>query len=110
MFTSSNANNADIVVTFEGYYDPTPPGRGGLAGELPGQRFLGSHLRRRRLHGSPARFGVRSLAQQNIGYVYVGTWYDLLPPYFSTFLADAAGGLLARQRNGAGGGTVRAIA
>ncbi len=34
-----------------------------------------------------------SLAQQNIGYVYVGTWYDQLPPYFSSFLADAAQGI-----------------
>ena len=32
------------------------------------------------------------LAQQNIGNVYVGTWYDVLPPYFSAFEADAAAG------------------
>ena len=33
-----------------------------------------------------------SLAKQNIGYTYVGTWYDVLPPYFGRFLTDSSNG------------------
>jgi len=29
-----------------------------------------------------------ALAKQNVGYVYVGTWYDTLPSYLATFLTD----------------------
>ncbi len=33
-----------------------------------------------------------SLAKQNVGYAYLGTWYDEIAPYFSTFVADSARG------------------
>ena len=99
MFTSSNANNADIVVTFEGSYnDPglnpyTSWAPAAWESNYPANDF--SAL----IYDAPGddtapqpASACGSLATQNIGYVYVGTWYNLLPPYFSTFAADAAAG------------------
>jgi Spherulation-specific family 4 len=96
MLNSSDASNADIVVTFEGSYD-TP-------GEDPYTAWTQAAWET----SYPARdFGAliynapdeaaapepasacNSLAQQNIGYVYVGTSYDQLPPYFSDLLTDS---------------------
>ena len=99
MLDSSNANNADIVVTFEGSYDTagenpyTSWAPAAWEAAYPAKDF--SAL----IYNAPGEdtapqpaSACSSLAQQNIGYVYVGTWYDLLPPYFSSFLADAAQG------------------
>jgi spherulation-specific family 4 protein len=95
MLKSSNAKNADIVVTFEGSYN-TP-------GEDPYTAWTQAAWERRypaedfaALVYNTTSFGLpsqpetvcNSLAQQNIGYVYVGTWYEFLPPYFSSFVSD----------------------
>lgn len=93
MFNSSNANNADIVVTFENDYDSyitwTP-----AAWEVnyPASDFaVLIHDTGESADPQPASACGR-LMQQNIGNVYVGTSYDVLPPYFSSFLASAAQG------------------
>jgi hypothetical protein len=95
MLKASNAKNADIVVTFEGSYD-TP-------GEDPYTAWTQAAWERRypaedfaALVYNTTSFGLppqpeavcNSLAQQNIGYVYVGTWYEFLAPYFSSFVSD----------------------
>ncbi len=99
MLDSSNANNADLVVTFEGSYN-TP-------GEDPYTSWTQASWERRYSAGyfaaliynapnaltTPQPASVcASLAQQNIGYVYVGTWYDQLPSYFGELLTDSVRG------------------
>jgi hypothetical protein len=96
MLDSSNADNADIVVTFEGSYD-TP-------GENPYTSWAQAAWEARYaaddfaaiIYNAPASASppqpasaCGSLAQQNIGYVYVGTSYDQLAPYFGDFLTDS---------------------
>ncbi len=93
MFSSSNANNADIVVTFESDYDTyttwTPAA---WQASYPASDFAALIYDTGESTDPQPASACGSLAQQNIGYVYVGTWYDVLPPYFSSFLADAAAG------------------
>jgi Spherulation-specific family 4 len=93
MFSSSNANNADIVVTFESDYDTyttwTPAA---WQASYPASDFAALIYNTGESTAPQPASACGSLAQQNIGYVYVGTWYDVLPPYFSSFLADAAAG------------------
>jgi Spherulation-specific family 4 len=99
MLKSSDANNADIVVTFEGSYDT--PGedpytswtQAAWESHYPASDFAAL------IYNAPGEAtapqpaaACSSLAQQNIRYVYVGTWYDHLPPYFGSFLADALQG------------------
>jgi hypothetical protein len=99
MFTSSNANNADIVVTFEGSYND--PGLNPYTAWTPAawEASYPANDFSAMIYDAPGDdtapqpgSACGSLATQNIGYVYVGTWYDQLPPYFSTFAADAAAG------------------
>jgi hypothetical protein len=93
MFNSSNANNADIVVTFESDYDTyttwTPAA---WQASYPASDFAALIYNTGESTAAQPASACGSLAQQNIGYVYVGTWYDVLPPYFSTFLSDAQTG------------------
>ena len=93
MFNSSNANNADIVVTFESDYDAyttwTPAA---WEASYPASDFAALIYNTGESTAPQPASACSSLAQQNIGYVYVGTWYDVLPPYFSSFLTDAAQG------------------
>lgn len=93
MFASSNANNADIVVTFESDYDTyltwTPAA---WQASYPASDFAALIYNTGESADPQPASACSALAQQNIGYVYVGTWYDALPPYFSGFLADAAQG------------------
>jgi hypothetical protein len=93
MFNSSNANNADIVVTFESDYDTyttwTPAA---WQASYPASDFAALIYDTGESTAPQPASACGSLAQQNIGYVYVGTWYDTLPPYFSSFLADASQG------------------
>lgn len=87
MFRSRDrASNADIVVTFEGAYD-TP-------GEHPYTSWRPSRWER---HYPPRDFAAlvydvpdaaacAHLRRQNLGYLYVGTMYNGLATYFSSFV------------------------
>jgi len=96
MLNGSNAGNADIVVTFEGSYDT--PGENPYtswtqaAWELnyPANDFAALvYNAPGDANGAQPATACAALTQQNIGYVYVGTWYDQLPPYFSNFVSLA---------------------
>jgi hypothetical protein len=95
MLNSSNAKNADIVVTFEGSYntpgeDPyTSWTQASWEREYPAEDFA-ALVYNTTTFGLPAQPATvcNSLNQQNLGYVYVGTWYEVLPPYFASFLSD----------------------
>jgi Spherulation-specific family 4 len=99
MLNSTAANNANIVVTFEGSYDT--PGedpytawtQASWEAAYPAHDFaaLVYNAPNEAITPQPAS-ACSALASQNIGYVYVGTWYDELPSYFSGFLADSFGG------------------
>jgi Spherulation-specific family 4 len=93
MFNSSDANNADMVVTFESDYDTyttwTPAA---WEAGYPASDFAALIYNTGESADPQPASACGRLAQQNIGNVYVGTWYDVLPPYFSAFLADAAQG------------------
>jgi hypothetical protein len=99
MLDSSDANNADIVVTFEGSYDT--PGEDPYTSwtqasweqRYPADDFAALVYNAPNASTTPQPASVcESLARQNIGYVYVGTWYDVLPSYFGELLADSAAG------------------
>jgi hypothetical protein len=99
MLDSTNANNADIVVTFEGSYDT--PGEDPYTSwtqaawerSYPADDFAALVYNAPGGAGTPQPASVcTSLEQQNIGYVYVGTWYDQLPSYFGELLTDSAQG------------------
>jgi hypothetical protein len=99
MLDSSDANNADIVVTFEGSYDT--PGedpytswtQAGWESRYPADDFAALVYNAPDSLTTPQPASVcGTLAQQNIGYVYVGTWYDQLPSYFGELLTDSAQG------------------
>jgi hypothetical protein len=98
MLDGSDAENADIVVTFEGSYDT--PGENPYtswtqaAWELsyPADDFAALiHDAPDGLTEQPAS-ACGSLAQQNIGYVYVGTSYEELPSYFTGLSTESLNG------------------
>jgi hypothetical protein len=100
MLAGADTGNADIVVTFEGSYNT--PGEGPYTAwtqaawerRYPATDFAALVYNAPDSPGTPQPASVcGALAQQNIGYVYVGTWYDQLPSYFGEFLADSAQGL-----------------
>lgn len=99
MLNGSDAENADIVVTFEGSYDT--PGenpytswtQAGWELGYPADDFAAL------IHNAPEgpaapqpASACSSLARQNIGYVYVGTSYPQLPSYFGALSAEALNG------------------
>jgi hypothetical protein len=93
MFSSSNANNADMVVTFESDYDTyTTWSPAAWEASYPASDFAALIYDTGESTDPQPTSACGDLAQQNIGNVYVGTWYDVLPPYFSSFEADAASG------------------
>ncbi|HXQ01167.1 MAG TPA: spherulation-specific family 4 protein [Solirubrobacteraceae bacterium] len=99
MLEDTNAKNADIVVTFEGSYntpgeDPyTSWTQAAWEWRYPAGAFAALVYNTPSAPGAPQPASVcASLQQQNIGYVYVGTWYDQLPSYFGELLADSAQG------------------
>jgi hypothetical protein len=94
MFNSSDANNADIVVTFEGSYNTagenpyTAWAPAAWESKYPASDFAALVYNAPDSTATPQPLSACStLAKQNIGYVDVGMWYDQLPTYFSTFLA-----------------------
>ncbi len=99
MLNSSAANNANIVVTFEGSYDT--PGEDPYTSWTPAawEASYPAHDFSALVYNAPDEVATpqpasacTSLAKQNIGYVYVGTWYSQLPPYFASFLTDSFSG------------------
>ncbi len=95
MFDSSSAKNADIVVTFEGSYDGAGhnPYTGWTAAswesKYPPDDFAALVYGARDSASTPQPSSAcSSLRKQNLGYVYVGTTYARLPPYFSEFVSD----------------------
>ena len=88
MFNSSNNKNADIVVTFEGSYND--------AGENPYTAWTQASWENKYpandfaalIYDAPDASACTTLATQHLGYVYVGTWYDTLPPFWNSFLSD----------------------
>ena len=91
---SSDANNADIVVTFEGSYNTagenpyTAWAPAAWESKYPASDFAALVYNAPDSTATPQPLSACSkLAKQNIGYVDVGMWYDQLPTYFSTFLA-----------------------
>jgi hypothetical protein len=99
MLNGSAANNANLIVTFEGSYDT--PGEDPYTAwtpapweaAYPAKDFAALVYNAPEALATPQPASACSgLAKQNVGYVYVGTWYDQLPPYFSSFLADSFSG------------------
>ncbi len=87
MLASSSVRNADIVVTFEGSYN-TPGSNPYTAWTqarweyaYPATDFAAI------VYNAPYATACTSLAHQHLGYVYVGTKYDTLPPFWHTFLS-----------------------
>ena len=97
MFNSSNAKNADIVVTFEGSYNT--PGENPYTSwapaswesQYPADDFAALVYDAYDATDSgipqPAT-ACSALSQQNLGYLYVGSWYTNLAPNFSQMVAD----------------------
>ncbi len=99
MLDGDDAENADIVVTFEGSYDT--PGENPYTSwtQAPWELSYPADDFAALIHNAPDGLAASqpasacgSLAQQNIGYVYVGTSYEELPSYF--------GGLSSESLNG----------
>ena len=64
MFNSSNANNADMVVTFESDYDTyTTWAPAAWEASYPASRLRGADLQHGRVRRPAARFGVRFAGQ-----------------------------------------------
>jgi hypothetical protein len=92
MLNSTNAKNADLVVTFEGPYIPVDPNtlpytawqQASWELRYPASDFAALVYNAPNTSDTPQPTSACSrLRQQNIGYVYVGVWYtDPLPPYY----------------------------
>ncbi len=97
MFNSSNANNADVVVIFEGSYN-TPgenPFIGGGWSPAPWEARYPADDFAALMYDTNSTTTVAqpvtacaALSEQHIGYLDVGTWYTNLAPYFSAFVND----------------------
>lgn len=97
MFDGTSAQNANIVVTFEGAYnDPgsspyTAWTQASWENAYPAADFAALiYDAANTTYASPTSYAdaCTSLASQHLGYVYVGTFYDVLPPFWSSFLND----------------------
>lgn len=86
MLSGSDSKNADIVVTFEGSYNDagynpyTAWTQAGWEWAYPAHDFAAL------IYDAPDATACSSLSLQHLGYVYVGTWYDTLPPFWKQFL------------------------
>ncbi len=95
MFDSSSARDADIVVTFEGSYDTAghnPYKEWAAASwesKYPADHFAALVYDAHDTSSTPQpESACSSLTKQHLGYLYVGTSYDRLPPYFSEYVSD----------------------
>jgi hypothetical protein len=99
MLSGPAANNANLIVTFEGSYN-TPTENPYTAwtpapweAAYPAKDFAALVYNAPEALATPQPASAcSSLAKQHVGYVYVGTWYSQLPPYFSSFLNDTFSG------------------
>ncbi len=89
MLSAGSTENANIVVTFEGSYDTPDENPYTSWTQAPWELGHPAHDFAALIHNAPdgasaaqPASACRSLAQQNVGYVYVGTTYDRLPSYF----------------------------
>ena len=95
MLSAGNAKNADLVVTFEGSYN-TPEWNPYTAWQpaswerrYPASDFAALVYDAPDSTGTPQPTSAcNRLRQQTVGYVYVGTWYSELAPYYGA-LASA---------------------
>ncbi len=100
MLNGSAANNANLIVTFEGSYN-TPTENPYTAwtpapweASYPAKDFAALVYNAPEALATPQPASAcGGLAKQNVGYVYVGTWYSQLPPYFGPFLNDTFSGV-----------------
>jgi Spherulation-specific family 4 len=100
MLNSSEAsNNANVVVTFEGSYNTAGEGPYTSWTQAPWEAAYPANDFAALIYNAPESStspqpasSCSSLAKQNIGYAYVGTWYDVLAPYFASFLTDSSKG------------------
>jgi hypothetical protein len=99
MLNGSAANNANLIVTFEGSYNT--PGENPYTAwtpapweaTYPAKDFAALVYNAPEALATPQPASAcSSLAKQNVGYAYVGTWYSQLPPYFGSFLNDSFSG------------------
>ena len=87
MLSSRDTKNADIVVTFEGSYNDagynpyTAWTQASWESAYPANDFAAL------IYDAPDATACSSLSLQHLGYVYVGTWYDTLPPFWNQFLS-----------------------
>jgi Spherulation-specific family 4 len=96
MLAGSDVKNADIVVTFEGSYnDPglnpyTAWTQASWENAYPASDFAALiYDAANATYTSPTSYlnACTSLASQHLGYVDVGTWYDTLPAFWTSFLS-----------------------
>jgi hypothetical protein len=99
MLSGSATNNANLIVTFEGSYNT--PGENPYTAwapapweaAYPAKDFAALVYNAPEALATPQPTSACSgLSKQNAGYVYVGTWYSQLPPYFGPFLNDTFSG------------------
>jgi hypothetical protein len=87
MLSGSGAKNADLVVTFEGSYNDagynpyTAWRQASWEWAYPANDFAAL------IYDAPDATACSSLSLQHLGYVYVGTWYDTLPPFWNQFMS-----------------------
>jgi len=87
MLSSSNAKNADLVVTFEGSYNDPSANPYTAWTQATWERAYPADDFAALIYNAPDASACSSLARQNLGYVYVGSWYSTLPPFWSQFLS-----------------------
>jgi hypothetical protein len=87
MLSAGRTRNADLVVTFEGSYN-TPGSNPYTAGtQASWERAYPAGDFAALVYDAPDASACTSLATQRLGYAYVGTWYDSLPPFWNSFLS-----------------------
>jgi len=52
-----------------------------------GSYLIAGRSRAALVYDAPDASACTSLATQRLGYVYAGTWYDTLPPFWNSFLS-----------------------
>ncbi|HXW59233.1 MAG TPA: spherulation-specific family 4 protein [Solirubrobacteraceae bacterium] len=99
MLSGNDVEDADIVVTFEGSYDT--PGENPFTSWTQASWELGYPAEdfAALIHSAPDEEATpqpasvcTALAQKNLGYVYAGTAYDQLSPYFGELANEASDG------------------
>lgn len=88
MFSGSSGKNANLIVTFEGSYDDAGSNPYTSWTQASWERSYPSDDFAALIYDAPSAAVCTPLATQHLGYVYVGTWYDTLPPFWDQFLSD----------------------